>query len=67
MVGTGKPVSEVCNRFERLPQLLENVPYVNGAPLEQDPVKQAIDQGKARLGGGAGWSSARPAPSPSSA
>ena len=51
VVGTGKPVSEVCNRFERLPQILQNVPYVNGAPLEQDLVKQAIDQGKARLGG----------------
>jgi len=50
VVGTGKPVSEVCKRFEPLPQILQNVPYVNGAPLEQDLVKKAIDQGKARLG-----------------
>ena len=50
VVGTGKPVSEVCKRFDRLPQILQNVPYANGAPLEQDLVKQAIDRGKARLG-----------------
>ncbi|HTK88637.1 MAG TPA: phosphoglucosamine mutase, partial [Verrucomicrobiae bacterium] len=47
VVGTGKPVSEVCKRFERLPQILQNVPYANGKPLEQDLVKKAIDQGKA--------------------
>jgi len=34
-----------------LPQILQNVPYGNGAPLEQDLVKQAIDRGKAQLGG----------------
>ena len=36
VVGTGKPVSEVCKRFEPLPQILQNVRYANGAPLEQD-------------------------------
>jgi phosphoglucosamine mutase len=50
VVGTGKPVSEVCKRFEPLPQVLENVRYVNGAPLEQDGVKHAIDLGLKRLG-----------------
>jgi phosphoglucosamine mutase len=50
VVGMGKPVSEVCKRFERLPQILENVPYLEGAPLEQALVKQAIDRGKQRLG-----------------
>ena len=35
VVGTGRPVSEVCKRFEPLPQILENVRYANGAPLEQ--------------------------------
>jgi phosphoglucosamine mutase len=50
VVGTGKPVSEVCKRFEPLPQILENVRYANGSPLEQDGVKKAIDLGKARLG-----------------
>jgi phosphoglucosamine mutase len=51
VVGTGRPVSEVCKRFQPLPQILQNVPYQNGAPLEQDLVKEAIDRGKARLGG----------------
>jgi phosphoglucosamine mutase len=50
VVGTGKPVSEVVKRFDPLPQILENVRYANGSPLEQDLVKQAIDHGKAQLG-----------------
>jgi len=49
-VGTGRPVSEVCKRFEPLPQLLKNVRYADGAPLEQELVKQAIDVGLKRLG-----------------
>jgi phosphoglucosamine mutase len=52
VVGTGRPVSEVCRRFEALPQLLQNIPYANGAPLEHDAVRTAIDAGKARLGRG---------------
>jgi phosphoglucosamine mutase len=50
VVGTGKPVSEVCSRFTPLPQILQNVRYANGSPLEQDGVKKAIDMGKRRLG-----------------
>jgi phosphoglucosamine mutase len=50
VVGTGKPVSEVCERFEPLPQILQNVRYANGSPLDQEPVKQAIDLGLKRLG-----------------
>jgi phosphoglucosamine mutase len=51
VVATGKPVSEVCKRFEPVPQLLENVRYVNGAaPLDHDRVRSAIDLAKARLG-----------------
>ena len=68
VVGTGRPVSEVCKRFETVPQLLQNVRYANGSPLEHDAVKSAIDLGKERLGGqAAASSSARRAPSPSSA
>jgi phosphoglucosamine mutase len=40
----------VCKRFEPLPQILENVRYANGSPLEQDAVRQAIDVGLKRLG-----------------
>jgi phosphoglucosamine mutase len=51
VVGTSKPVSEVCKRFDPLPQILQNVGYLNGSPLEQEGVKQAIDLARKRLGG----------------
>jgi phosphoglucosamine mutase len=50
VVGTGQPVSEVCKRFEPVPQLLQNVRYADGTPLEHAMVKSAIDAGKVRLG-----------------
>lgn len=39
---TGKSVSEVCNRFEPVPQLLKNVRYSGGSPLDNKTVKDAI-------------------------
>jgi phosphoglucosamine mutase len=50
VVSTGKPVSEICNRFEPLPQLLKNVRYESGKPLEDSRVLKAIEGAKARLG-----------------
>ncbi len=50
VIGTGKPVSEVCKRFDPLPQLLRNVTYKDGKPLETDTVRLAIDHGRKRLG-----------------
>jgi len=50
VVSTGKPVSEVTSRFEPLPQILQNVRYANGRPLEDARVVRAIDSGKAKLG-----------------
>ncbi len=50
VVATGKPVSEVCNRFTPLPQLLRNVRYSGGKPLEHEAVRKAIEGGKAKLG-----------------
>jgi phosphoglucosamine mutase len=47
----GKPVSEVCHRFEPLPQVMKNVRYSNGAPLEDAKVKTAIERAVARLDG----------------
>jgi phosphoglucosamine mutase len=38
----GKPVSEVCHRFEPVPQLLKNVRFAGGKPLEDSHVKSAI-------------------------
>ncbi|MCP1200109.1 phosphoglucosamine mutase [Notoacmeibacter sp. MSK16QG-6] len=45
-----KPASEVLNRFEPVPQLLRNVRYTSGAPLEEDEVKNAIESARGRLG-----------------
>ena len=50
VVTTGRPVSEVCRRFEPLPQVLQNVRYSNGQPLDNEAVQKAIDAGKKRLG-----------------
>jgi phosphoglucosamine mutase len=51
VVSTGKPVSEVCKRFDPLPQILQNVRYANGRPLDDSRVIKAIDAGRERLGG----------------
>jgi phosphoglucosamine mutase len=47
---SNKPVSEVCHRFEPLPQVLKNVRYKNGKPLENAAVKSAIESAESRLG-----------------
>ncbi|MBX9862798.1 MAG: phosphoglucosamine mutase [Hyphomicrobium sp.] len=52
VVATGKPVSEVCARFTPLPQVLQNVRYVNGKPLEDSRVQRAIEGAKQKLGDG---------------
>ncbi len=50
VVATGKPVSEVCARFTPLPQVLQNVRYANGKPLEDNRVRRAIEGAQKRLG-----------------
>jgi phosphoglucosamine mutase len=45
-----KPVSQVCRKFEALPQVLKNVKFKSGKPLEDAGVARAIESGKARLG-----------------
>jgi phosphoglucosamine mutase len=52
VVATGKPVSQVCNRFSPLPQVLQNVRYRSGRPLEDTRVVKAIEGAKAKLGDG---------------
>jgi phosphoglucosamine mutase len=47
---SGKPVSEVCHRFEPAPQILKNVRYGANNPLGQPSVTRAIAAGEARLG-----------------
>ena len=46
-----RPVSEVCHRFDPLPQILKNVRYRSGKPLDDAEVKSAIDAGEKRLNG----------------
>jgi len=46
-----KPVSEVCHRFEPLPQVMRNVRYRSGKPLEVVAVRSAIADGENRLNG----------------
>src|SRR5271168_4299560 len=50
IVETGKKASEVCRLFAPVPQLLRNVRFGEGRPMESRRVKQAITAGEARLG-----------------
>ena len=47
----GRPVSEVCHRFEPMPQILKNVRYRTGKPLDNPGVKSAIVDAEKRLNG----------------
>lgn len=51
MVHTGKPMSALGRQFEPVPQLLENVRFAGGKPLEAKAVKEAIAEGEAQLNG----------------
>jgi phosphoglucosamine mutase len=46
-----KPVSQVCHVFEPLPQILRNVRYKKGKPLEDAKVRLAIKSAEQKLGG----------------
>ncbi|WP_421589880.1 phosphoglucosamine mutase [Shinella sp. M27] len=46
---SGKTVSEVCNRFEPVPQVLKNVRIKAGKPLEDAVVRQAIADAESEL------------------
>ncbi len=45
-----RPVSEVCHCFEPLPQVLKNVRYKEGKPLQEASVIKAIEAGRQLLG-----------------
>ncbi|MBA4164860.1 MAG: phosphoglucosamine mutase [Erythrobacter sp.] len=51
LVRSGKPASEVLHQFDPVPQLLRNVRYKDGNPLEAPTVRQAIAQAEAELAG----------------
>jgi phosphoglucosamine mutase len=48
----GGTVSEICQRFEKVPQLLQSVRYKQGKPLTHKLVEQVIAESRARLGDG---------------
>ena len=45
-----KPVSEICHRFDPLPQILRSVRYQGGRPLDAELVMKAIASARSRLG-----------------
>jgi phosphoglucosamine mutase len=47
----GRPVSEVCHKFDPLPQVLKNIRHGGGKPLERIEVKSAITEAEKRLNG----------------
>ena len=51
IVRAGAPASEVLRRFEPLPQLLKNVRFKGGKPLEDAHVKEVIAAAEAELDG----------------
>ena len=51
----GRPVSEVCHRFEPLPQIMRNVRYKTGKPLENAKVVRAIKTPSSGSTATAGW------------
>ena len=51
LVSAGKPASEICSKFEALPQVLKNVRFNGGQPLEAASVKKAITDAEEKLNG----------------
>ncbi|MDB5696317.1 MAG: phosphoglucosamine mutase [Sphingomonas bacterium] len=47
----GAPASEVLHRFDPLPQLLKNVRFAGGKPLEAEAVKACIAEAETELAG----------------
>ena len=51
IVRAGRPASEVLHRFDPLPQLLKNVRFAGGKPLEHERVQAVIAEAEAELYG----------------
>jgi phosphoglucosamine mutase len=47
----GRPASEVCHRFDPVPQILKNFRHKGGKPLEDEQVKRVIAAGADKLNG----------------
>ena len=51
LVESGRPASELLRQFEPVPQLLKNVCFAGGRPLEDEAVKSRIAAAENRLAG----------------
>jgi phosphoglucosamine mutase len=51
IVASGKPASETLHLFDPVPQLLRNVRFAGGKPLEHDAVKAVIAEAETELAG----------------
>ena len=51
LVESGRRSSELLHQFDPLPQLLRNVRYVEGQPLEDEAVRRKIAEAERRLSG----------------
>ena len=51
LVESGRPASQVLRQFEPVPQLLKNVRFNGGAPLDDSKVKQRIAEAERELEG----------------
>jgi phosphoglucosamine mutase len=51
LVRSEKPASELLHQFDPVPQLLKNVRFAGGKPLENGDVQAAIAEGEAALNG----------------
>ena len=51
LIRAGKPASEVLHQFDPVPQLLKNVRFAGGKPLDHADVQRTIAQAEAELDG----------------
>jgi len=51
LVASGKPASETLHLFDPVPQILRNVRFAGGKPLEHETVKAVIAEAEAELAG----------------
>jgi phosphoglucosamine mutase len=51
LVESGRPMSELARQFDTVPQILENVRFTSGKPLQDAGVKAAIADAETRLVG----------------
>ena len=50
VITSGKPVSEVCKRFDPVPQILKSVATNGARPLENESIRSVIEKNRTRLG-----------------